>query len=182
MTEKNMKYIEVVAAVIINHRNQIFCARRKDQGELALKWEFPGGKIEQHESYEEALVREIKEEFSTTIKVKDFIMTVKHQYRGFHLTMHAFYAEVIEGSLTLNEHTDSKWLSKNELYDLDWAEADLPIVHALFLESEVLLIHEGVLIDKWPAAKLINVETLKSIYGNTITYSNNLEYREVTIE
>ncbi len=126
-----MKYIEVVAAVIVNEKNQIFCARRKDQGELALKWEFPGGKIEQHESFEEALVREIKEEFSSTIKVNDFIMTVKHQYQGFHLTMHAFYAEVIEGNLTPNEHTDSKWLSIHELHTLDWAEADLPIVQAL---------------------------------------------------
>lgn len=126
-----MKYIEVVAAVIINQHNQIFCARRKDQGELALKWEFPGGKIEKNESLEDALVREIKEEFSTTIKVNDFIMTVKHQYQGFHLTMHAFYAEVIDGSLSLNEHTDSKWLSKDELMTLDWAAADIPIVRAL---------------------------------------------------
>lgn len=126
-----MKHIEVVAAVMVNHKNQIFCARRKNQGELALKWEFPGGKIEQNESLEDALIREIKEEFSTTIKVNDFIMTVQHQYQGFHLTMHAFYAEVIEGNLVLNEHTDSKWLLKHELLSLDWAAADLPIVHAL---------------------------------------------------
>lgn len=126
-----MKRIEVVAAVIINKNNQIFCARRKNDGPLALKWEFPGGKIEKGESLEEALIREIKEEFSTTIKVKDFIMTVNHQYEKFHLTMHAFYAEVIEGTLTLNEHTDSKWLKKEQLFALDWAAADLPIVEKL---------------------------------------------------
>lgn len=126
-----MKHIEVVAAVIINDKNQIFCAKRKNQGELALKWEFPGGKIEENESLEDALIREIKEEFSTKIKVDKFIMTVKHQYQGFHLTMHAFYAQVIEGYLTLNEHTDSKWLYKEDLVSLDWAAADLPIVAAL---------------------------------------------------
>lgn len=124
-----MKNIEVVAAVIKNSRNEIFCARRKDQGELALKWEFPGGKIENNESYQEALIREIKEEFLTTIKVNDYIMTVSHQYQGFFLTMHAFYAEVVEGNLTLVEHTDSKWLSKEYLCNLDWAAADIPIVN-----------------------------------------------------
>ncbi len=126
-----MKEIEVVAAVIINDKNEIFCAKRKDEGLLALKWEFPGGKIEKGESLEEALVREIKEEFSTKIKVKDFIMTVRHQYKTFHLTMHAFYADVIEGNLILNEHTGFKWLKKDQLLSLDWAEADIPIVKAL---------------------------------------------------
>lgn len=126
-----MKKIEVVAAVIVNEKNEIFCARRKNEGPLALKWEFPGGKIEKGESLTEALVREIEEEFSTKIKVNDFIMTVKHQYDTFHITMHAFYATVINGDLVLNEHTDFKWLKNEELFSLDWAEADIPIVKAL---------------------------------------------------
>ena len=126
-----MKNIEVIAAVIMNQNNEIFCARRKDEGELALKWEFPGGKIEFGESNEEALIREIKEELSTEIQVKDFIITVKHQYKTFHLTMHAYYAEVINGDLILNEHTGYKWLKKEELVTLDWAAADLPIVNLL---------------------------------------------------
>ena len=126
-----MKKIEVVAAVIVNEKNEIFCARRKNDGPLALKWEFPGGKIEKGESLTEALVREIEEEFSTKIKVNDFIMTVKHQYETFHITMHAFFATVINGDLVLNEHTDFKWLKNEELFSLDWAEADIPIVKAL---------------------------------------------------
>ena len=126
-----MKNIEVVAAIIINKNNEIFCARRKDEGELALKWEFPGGKIEKGESHQEALIREIKEELSTDIKVTNFIMTVKHQYESFHLTMHAYLADVINGDLILNEHTGFKWLKKEQLNSLDWAEADLPIVDFL---------------------------------------------------
>lgn len=126
-----MKQIEVVAAVIVNKENEFFCARRKNEGPLALKWEFPGGKIENGESLTEALIREIKEEFSTKIQVNDFIMTVKHQYETFHITMHAFYATVINGDLVLNEHTDFKWLKKDDLLSLDWAEADIPIVKAL---------------------------------------------------
>ncbi|PKK95429.1 MAG: 8-oxo-dGTP diphosphatase MutT [Tenericutes bacterium HGW-Tenericutes-5] len=126
-----MKNIEVVAAIFTNENNEVFCARRKDEGELALKWEFPGGKIEPGESHQEALIREIKEELSTDIKVKDFIMTVRHQYNSFHLTMHAYFAEVVNGNLVLNEHTGFKWLRKEELYSLDWAAADLPIVDFL---------------------------------------------------
>lgn len=126
-----MKNIEVVAAVIINENKEVFCARRKDGGELAFKWEFPGGKIESGESSSEALIREIKEELSTEIEVNNLIMTVKHQYNTFHLTMHAYYVKVVKGDLILNEHTGFKWLKKDQLLELDWAEADIPIVKAV---------------------------------------------------
>ena len=131
-TKQKAPHYQIVVGIIEDRAtNKILISKRNNDAMLGGLWEFPGGKIEQHESFEEALVREIKEEFSSTIKVNDFIMTVKHQYQGFHLTMHAFYAEVIEGNLTPNEHTDSKWLSIHELHTLDWAEADLPIVQAL---------------------------------------------------
>jgi len=123
-----MKKIEVVAAVLINKENKIFCAQRKDAGELALKWEFPGGKIEPGESHKEALTREIEEELSTKITLTKFIMTIKHQYKTFHLTMHAYYCKVINGNLTLNEHKNSKWVAKEDLLQLDLAAADIPIV------------------------------------------------------
>ena len=126
-----MKYIEVVAAVFKDENNNIFCARRKDEGELALKWEFPGGKIEENENHVEALIREIDEELNTEIIVKDYIMTVNHQYNFFHLTMHAYNVDIVKGHLRLNEHTDSKWLKKDDLMELDWAAADIPIVKKL---------------------------------------------------
>lgn len=126
-----MKYIEVVAAVFQNQEGKIYCARRRDDGELALKWEFPGGKIEDGESHRDALIREIKEELSAVISVGDYIMTVKHQYKSFHLTMHAYYATVLKGQLILSEHTGFNWLDKSELMTLDWAAADIPIVEKL---------------------------------------------------
>lgn len=125
-----MKRIEVVAAVLINN-NKVFCTKRKNSGELALKWEFPGGKIELNESHQEALTREIQEELNTKIKVGNFIMTVTYQYNSFFLTMHAYYCKVVKGDLSLNEHTDSVWLPKEELTKLDWAAADIPIVKKL---------------------------------------------------
>jgi 8-oxo-dGTP diphosphatase len=122
-----MKHFEVVASVFIQN-NRVFCAQRKDAGETAKKWEFPGGKIEPGETHQQALAREISEELSTKINVGDFITTVNHQYNTFAITMHAYQCSIIEGNLTLSEHLDSRWLTREELASVDWAPADLPIV------------------------------------------------------
>ncbi len=126
-----MRHIEVVAAVIKNDENQYYCVRRGGKGEVSRKWEFPGGKIELGESHKEALIREINEELSADIEVLDFITTVKHKYSTFNLTMHVYYAIVIKGTLTLSEHTECKWLFKEQLSQLDWAPADIPVVGKL---------------------------------------------------
>ncbi len=122
-----MKHFEVVAAILIDG-DRVFCAQRKDMGEVARKWEFPGGKIEPGESHREALSREISEELSIEIAVGDFVTTVDHQYATFAITMHAYRATILSGEPTLSEHLDSRWLSREELSSVDWAPADLPIV------------------------------------------------------
>ena len=126
-----MKHYEVVAAVFTDEQDRIYCARRKNDGELASKWEFPGGKIEAGETSEEALIREIKEELSADIEVLDYITTVNHQYTSFKLTMHAYYTKIKKGNLVLSEHTGEKWLKRKDLLTLDWAPADIPIVEIL---------------------------------------------------
>lgn len=124
------KKIEVVAAVI-EKNGKIFCAKRPNKGEVALKWEFPGGKIEENETHQEALIREIKEELNSKIVVNELITTVYHEYKAFTLTMHAYYCTLLEGFLKSNEHIETKWVEKEELDSLDWAPADFPIIMKL---------------------------------------------------
>ena len=124
-----MKTIEVVAA-IIKKDNKIFATQR-GYGEFKDGWEFPGGKIEEGETREAALIREIKEELNVEIVVQEFLTTVNYDYPNFHLTMHCFICEVINGELMLLEHKAARWLSKNELYELDWLPADLDILDQL---------------------------------------------------
>ncbi len=127
-----MKTIEVVAAVILREE-KVLCVRRDEHEKeyVSLKWEFPGGKVEVGESREEALVREIREELSVDIEVSEFLMTVEHTYPDFHLTMHVFKCVLDQGEITLNEHVALKWLSVDELDQLDWAAADVPVVKSL---------------------------------------------------
>ena len=127
-----MKKIEVVAAILINE-NKILCVQRAESKlpYISKKFEFPGGKIAAGETKKEALQRELVEELDINVKVGDLYLTVNHQYPDFELTMHSFIVKVESRKLTLNEHIDQKWLSKEELTALDWAVADLPIVHKL---------------------------------------------------
>jgi 8-oxo-dGTP diphosphatase len=127
-----MKQISVVAAVIIQD-SKILCVQRgpAKYDYISLKWEFPGGKLEEGETKLEAIVREIKEELHMDIQVDAFLMTVNHTYPDFHLTMDTFLCSCETNELTLTEHGDFKWLEKGKLAELDWAAADLPIVDRL---------------------------------------------------
>ena len=121
-----MKPIDVVAAVIIID-GKYFCVKR-GLGRIANKWEFPGGKVESFETHQEALIREIKEELNSLIEVKEFLISSSYQYDTISITLHAYQCELIAGELELTEHIEKKWVEKNQLKALDWAEADIPIV------------------------------------------------------
>lgn len=124
------KHVSVVAGVIIKDK-RVFCAQRNADGEQGLRWEFPGGKIEAGESPEQVLVREIQEELSSIITVTRLPTTVEHRYHTFDITLHAYLCKLREGSLPLSEHVASRWLARNELETVDWAEADIPVMRML---------------------------------------------------
>ena len=124
-----MKTVRVVAAVI-RKDDKIFATQR-GYGEFKDGWEFPGGKIEEGETPEQALTREIKEELDTEIQVGKLIDTIEYDYPKFHLSMDCFWCEIMQGGLELKEHEAARWLSKEELYSVDWLPADVGVVEKI---------------------------------------------------
>lgn len=124
-----MKTIKVSAAIIRSH-NKVFATAR-GYGDYKGQWEFPGGKIEPGESPQQALIREIKEELDTEIQVGEQIGTIEYDYPAFHLSMDCFWCSVVRGNLVLKEAQESRWLSKNELYSVQWLPADAIIIEKI---------------------------------------------------
>lgn len=122
-----------VAAAIIKTQNQIFATQR-GYGPLKDGWEFPGGKIEEGETPEQALIREIKEELDTEIEIGELVDIVEYDYPDFHLTMHCFMCTIKSGDLVLKEHEAAKWLTKETLYSVDWLPADKDLIDKLHAE------------------------------------------------
>ena len=121
-----MKTINVVAAIII-HDGYVFATQR-GYGEFKDGWEFPGGKIEPNETSEQALVREIQEELATTIKPEYLLHTIEYDYPNFHLSMQCYVSSLVSGKFELLEHENAKWLTKDNLYSVDWLPADLELI------------------------------------------------------
>ena len=131
LSRPQMKRIEVVAAVI-REGDRIFATQR-GYGDFKDWWEFPGGKMEPGETPEEALVREIREELSTEIRIDRFLQTVEWDYPAFHLTLHCFMCSLLSASLRLNEHEAARWLTRDDLASVRWLPADeglLPLIAA----------------------------------------------------
>lgn len=124
-----MKNIEVVAAVIKD--GDKILATKRGYGDFLGMWEFPGGKIEENETREGTLIREIKEELDADIEVGEFITTVNYDYPKFHLIMHCYLCNLKERKITLVEHSDAKWLEYDELSSVDWLPADIEVVEKL---------------------------------------------------
>lgn len=123
------KHITVVAAIIKNHGK--YLATQRNYGEFMDGWEFPGGKIEEGERAEEALIREIKEELKVAIRVEDYLITVDHSYDSFDMTMHCYVCTLLDDHFKLTVHEAAKWLTVDQLDSVDWLEADLEVVEAL---------------------------------------------------
>jgi 8-oxo-dGTP diphosphatase len=124
-----MKNIEVVAAII--QKDNKILATKRGYGEFENMWEFPGGKIEAGETRETALIREIKEELDADISIDQFVITVEYTYPKFHLVMHCYFCSLINGEFDLLEHNEARWLEINNLWSVDWLQADIDVINKI---------------------------------------------------
>ncbi|SOE19815.1 8-oxo-dGTP diphosphatase [Spirosomataceae bacterium TFI 002] len=118
----------IVTCAIIENENQVLVVQRSEYMKLPLKWEFPGGKIEKWETDEDCIKREIREELNLEIELIKKLTPAIYDYPEVCIELIPFIAKQIGGQLKLNEHADFKYLTKAELLNLDWAEADVSIV------------------------------------------------------
>lgn len=118
--------IKVVAGIILND-NKVLLAQRKQGKHLEYKWEFPGGKVEDNEEDEEALVRELKEEFNIDVKVENYITENVYEYKEKTICLKGYTVKYLSGNFLLNDHEQIKWVSKDKIMEYDLAPADISI-------------------------------------------------------
>ena len=122
--------IDVVAAVIM--KNDLFLiANRSFEDNSQGIWEFPGGKVEENETFNSALMREIKEELSLNIKVGDMIATIDLNKTDKNIYVHYYYAIIVSGQISLNVHSEFKWVSHTQLKNFTYIDGDRHILHYL---------------------------------------------------
>ena len=132
-----MKTLHVVAAIICDDFKQptkIFATQR-GYGEFKDGWEFPGGKIEQGETREEALIRECREELDITIEPLDIFMELTHEYPDLTINLTLFNAVIKDGSPKKLEHADIRWITPKEIPLFDFCPADKEILNELMKDN-----------------------------------------------
>ncbi len=122
-----MEHIHVACA-IIELGGKVLCTQRSESMSLPLKWEFPGGKINDGESPQECLKRELAEELGIEVTIGAPLTVSTHHYPAFSVTLYPFICKIASGEIVLHEHAAMAWVSPEELHKLDWAEADLTVI------------------------------------------------------
>lgn len=117
-----------VSCGIIKQGNKYFVAKRGNSKQMAGKWEFPGGKVEEDEFESECIHREFREELGASIIILNQYMPIEYDYPKFHITLYPFEVALFEGDITLKEHSDSGYFTKEELLKMDLTPADRIVV------------------------------------------------------
>jgi 8-oxo-dGTP diphosphatase len=123
--------MRIVTAGIIRKDNAYLIAKRKAGGDLSGKWEFPGGKVKPGEDEREGLVRELEEELAITVTVGEFLCGTRFQHNLKSYELHAYFVEIVGGTLTLLEHDEIRWVGREDFDLFDFADSDQVIVKAL---------------------------------------------------
>ena len=113
-----------VVAAIIKKNNKYLIVQRNRKKHLGLKWEFPGGKVQKNETFEEALAREIKEELNIKVSLQDKITEEKYKDEKIDIILHYYLCTQESGTIKLSEHEDLAWVEKKDFDKYDFAEGD----------------------------------------------------------
>ena len=127
----NLSKIQNVVAAIIKKNNLYLIAQRNRHKHLGLKWEFPGGKVNPNETFEKALLREIKEELSISILIHNKIAEENFKDEKINVKLHYFICTHTSGLITLNEHENFAWVEKKDFDKYDFVEGDSDIISLL---------------------------------------------------
>ena len=122
--------IDVVAAVI-KKNNLFLVANRSFEAKSPGIWEFPGGKVEEKETFVSALIREIEEELSLKIQVGEKITSIDLNTSDKYISVHYFYAFIVSGHINLNVHSEFKWVARDQLSTFKYIDGDRYILKHL---------------------------------------------------
>ena len=114
----------VITAALISSQGRLLVAQRPAGKKFGLLWEFPGGKVEPGEGFEESIVREIREELCLEIRVRGLFKTISRREPGFEMDLYAYWCEICSGTLCLIEHVALKWVTPSELKSMEFTKAD----------------------------------------------------------
>ena len=120
-----------VVAAIIKKNNQFLIVQRNKNKHLGLKWEFPGGKVQESETFEKALLREINEELNITIIIHEKIAEEKYKDDKIDIVLHYYLCSHESGAMKLSEHKAFSWVEKKDFYKYDFVEGDGNIIFLL---------------------------------------------------
>ena len=128
-----MKHYNVVCAVVLDSNQRVLCVRKgaTRYPYTSFRWEFPGGKIEEGETLGQALHRELLEELEYDVTVGKQLLTISHTYPDFSITMAAFLCTAASHGFKLTEHIEAKWATRDEVKELAWCAADVPVVQLI---------------------------------------------------
>lgn len=120
--------IDVVCGILVDESGQLLACLRPPGKHLADKWEFPGGKVESGESPEAALIRELREELDVDVEILRHLTAVIWDYGRGPIRLIPFVCQITHGEPKALDHAEVRWVTSASLHELDWAEADGPIL------------------------------------------------------
>ena len=123
--------LKVVAALIMKDGKILIAKRSTGNKNVIGKWEFPGGKVEENETEKQAIEREIKEEFDILVRAEKFITNVISKDKKYKINLKLYLCKYIDGKIKLNDHSDYKWVDRDDILDFDLADLDVELVRKM---------------------------------------------------